>query len=311
MMATYNGAHYLEEQIDSILAQKDVDVTLLIGDDLSTDETAAICHRYEARDKRVRFKVNAERLGVGLNFMRMVYEASGDYDFYAFSDQDDVWLENKLVVAVRTIEKSLADGHIRSVEGFGYPALYCSDLCNVDADLSNPRKELQELSPDAELRATPLIRNYYSGCTMVFNRDFLNLARRYRYDNLSRIHDAFSYCLAYYCGTAVVDSDNALILRRISGSNVEGEVTLNRDYKKASPSRVLEKSERKMTAFAKMLLDDFGDLMSDGDRRLIESFCSYGDSLSSRIQWALSRDYQCLSWRDSLLKRSKFLFKRY
>ena len=93
MMATYNGASYLQEQVDSALGQKDVEVTLRICDDRSTDGTFALCERIAQNDPRVVPTQNEKNLGVGLNFMQMVYDdASLGYDYYAFCDQDDIWL---------------------------------------------------------------------------------------------------------------------------------------------------------------------------------------------------------------------------
>ena len=136
LMATYNGERYLREQVDSILSQKDVDVTLLITDDCSTDGSYEIAQKYAESDPRVISKRNEANVGVGMNFLNMLYGAEpGQYDYVAFSDQDDVWLDDKLAVACRAIADEAAKPDAKRVDPFGIPVLYCSDLLNVDIDL--------------------------------------------------------------------------------------------------------------------------------------------------------------------------------
>ena len=96
VLSTYNGAKFLAEQIESIQKQTFTDWQLLIRDDGSTDETPQIIKQFVAADKRIKF-INAdkrENFGVIKNFFTLVkFEAA---DYYFFSDQDDVWLPNKM-----------------------------------------------------------------------------------------------------------------------------------------------------------------------------------------------------------------------
>lgn len=96
VLSTYNGAKFLAEQIESIQKQTFTDWQLLIRDDGSTDETPQIIKQFVAADKRIKF-INAdkrENFGVIKNFFTLVkFEAA---DYYFFSDQDDVWLPDKM-----------------------------------------------------------------------------------------------------------------------------------------------------------------------------------------------------------------------
>ena len=91
-MATYNGEQYINEQIDSILAQLDTTDELIISDDHSTDKTREIVNAYE--DGRIKFIVNNGKPGFVCNFENALIQSSGDIIF--LSDQDDVWLPNKI-----------------------------------------------------------------------------------------------------------------------------------------------------------------------------------------------------------------------
>ena len=293
-------------QVDSILAQQGVQVSLRACDDLSDDDSYEILCNYASRFENVKVSQNMCRLGVGSNFMQMVYEADANqFDYFAFSDQDDVWLPEKLAVAVETIAST--DG--RKVPSIGMPVLYCSDLLNVDEQLKNPEPELEALAEDGR-QASPLVRNRYSGCTMVFNRGQLLLMQAFHPDSLPRIHDAWAYLIAFYCGNVVVDRDHALILRRITGANQEGATVPGKDVKNASVAKIISPSDRRLTAAAGLLLRGYVRYMDEGTRNLIESFCMYRKNLLYRMRWVFSSSYESLSWLDTLLVRIKFLIGR-
>ena len=94
LMSTYNGEQFIREQLESICSQNGVNVTLLIRDDGSKDNTLSILKSFEEKIP-MRVITDGENLGPGNSFMELVYQA-GDFDFYAFSDQDDIWKNNKL-----------------------------------------------------------------------------------------------------------------------------------------------------------------------------------------------------------------------
>lgn len=94
-MATYNGARFLEQQLDSLAAQELLPVELVIGDDGSTDATEDIVRNFAARAPfPVHFEREASSLGYGENFIRTALRCTGDW--IAFCDQDDVWAPEKL-----------------------------------------------------------------------------------------------------------------------------------------------------------------------------------------------------------------------
>ena len=111
-LATYNGARFLSEQLESLRAQTMQPLELVIGDDRSSDDTAAIVAAF-ARTVPfpVRFAVNAERLHFGGNFLAAAARCEGRY--IAFCDQDDIWLPEKLERCVDAMEKAdaLICGH--------------------------------------------------------------------------------------------------------------------------------------------------------------------------------------------------------
>ncbi|MBR4145092.1 MAG: glycosyltransferase, partial [Lachnospiraceae bacterium] len=108
LLCTYNGEKYLCTQLDSILKQKDVNVTLFVRDDGSSDETCNILNRYKTQypDKVILVENVNKNLGPGLGFMKLFFKVFKEYkrfSFYAFADQDDIWLDNKLYEGIKKI----------------------------------------------------------------------------------------------------------------------------------------------------------------------------------------------------------------
>ena len=157
LMSTYNGAKYLREQIDSILFQKGVEVTLYIRDDGSSDGTIDIVKEYAQKYQNIIWTMG-KNVGVGNSFMQLIYDCPDDYDYYAFSDQDDIWLEDKLKVAIDSIKQR------------DTPALYASNQMLVDENgtqisLRYPNDYDMQNSVEAQFQI-----NRISGCTFVFNK---------------------------------------------------------------------------------------------------------------------------------------------
>lgn len=98
LMATYNGLKYLEPQISSILSQTGVSVDIFIGDDYSTDGTYEFLLEHYSCVKNVFILDRVRKHGcAGKNFYSLMDRVCfSDYNFVAFSDQDDIWYEDKL-----------------------------------------------------------------------------------------------------------------------------------------------------------------------------------------------------------------------
>lgn len=312
LMATYNGEEFVGQQIESILDQKGVNITLRICDDCSNDSTFEICRNLQEEDNRIVATQNKVNLGVANNFMQMIYEADiSKYDVVAFSDQDDVWLPNKLMLAAESIERVECDPGSKSIEGVGVPVLYCSDLQNVDIKLNNPVRELRGWKLDLSKRANPLLRNWYSGCTMVMNVAMGELLQSCKYKEFPRMHDAWCAMVAYYSGNFVFDRSNAPIFRRITGQNTIGKQTVNKDLREASFKHLKREAPLNARESAINLLDGYEKYMSEKDAKLIQSFVDSQRSPLGRIKWALSNNYSMPSILGTLLIRLKFLCARF
>ena len=157
-MATYNGQKYIKEQIDSILCQLSDEDELVVSDDHSTDETSRIIESYN--DKRIRMFENELTKGVTHNFENALNHSKGD--IIMFSDQDDVWLPNK----VKELSAFLNEND--------YDVVTCN--CSLtDSDLNITREQYYtDESPIDRSVWGNLKKDLWLGACMAFKRDILN-----------------------------------------------------------------------------------------------------------------------------------------
>ena len=120
LLAAYNGMRWIEEQIASILGQSAVDVTIHISVDPSTDGTESWCAAYAAEHPKVVLLPSAGVFGgASRNFFRLIRDVDFEvYDYIAFSDQDDIWQENKLERAIEVLQRHEVDAYSSNVTAF-------------------------------------------------------------------------------------------------------------------------------------------------------------------------------------------------
>ena len=120
LLASYNGAKYIKEQITSILNQKEVDITIFVSDDLSTDGTINYLQDiYKDEKKLVYLEANQKFGGAAKNFYRLIKDVDfSDFDFISLADQDDIWYEDKLIRAIKNIEEKQIDAYSSNVLAF-------------------------------------------------------------------------------------------------------------------------------------------------------------------------------------------------
>lgn len=164
-IATYNGAKYLEKQLDSILSQSLAPTEIVISDDASDDGTQKILESYQSKGL-LRFCVNKRRVGYVGNFQRAVAMANKCH-YIALSDQDDIWLFRKLEGAMDVM---------LNLEGGNKPAMVYSDLILVDENGRVLNKSFRnELGQDGYQHClhTLLFGGFVNGCTMLMNPEMV------------------------------------------------------------------------------------------------------------------------------------------
>ena len=153
LLAAYNGLDYIEDQIESILLQKSLSVELFISIDKSDDETLLKCKTFASNNQNVHVLAYGERFGgAAKNFFRLFRDVSfSGFDYVSLADQDDIWDDDKLIQAIKTIESEKVDAYSGNVRAF-WP-----DGRELLIDKAQPQREFDFLFEAAG-----------PGCTYVF-----------------------------------------------------------------------------------------------------------------------------------------------
>lgn len=212
IMSTYNGEEYIAEQIKSIFNQKDCDIKLLVRDDGSTDSTVSII---ENMKKKYPIKViNGKNLKPAKSFLKALRLSDTDVDYYAFSDQDDVWKDEKISRAINKIKHEENNNMI----------LYTGNLCAVDKKLNVLKQQLLPESIDFDYKILISHSSKLFGCTMVFNKNL----RNYICNNSSSdaiMHDLWLGILASLKGKIIYDSLPFIYYRQHDDNQVGSQLT--------------------------------------------------------------------------------------
>ena len=215
LMATHNGATYIDEQLSTIRSQVGVKVHLVVHDDSSTDETVEKINQFGASHPDFDYSIAVNVPGTGaaaLNFFTLIASADiGSAQFVALSDQDDVWLPNKLK---RAIEVMMTEG----------TDAYASNLVAWDI-MEGKYWTIFKSSP--QRMYDYLFQSASAGCTYVLTRNTFDLVKEHIKNSLvspprSCSHDYFIYALTRAKGATWSIDNEAHILYRQHDHNVFG-----------------------------------------------------------------------------------------
>lgn len=284
-MATYNGEKFLAQQIESIQKQTFKEWNLLIRDDGSSDKTCDIIRNFTAKDSRIRFINENEHhnLGVIKSFFTLVnYEVA---DFYFFSDQDDVWLPEKLSVSLEAAKHKASD----------VPLLVYTDLKVVNQELNILQDSMiRAQSHHANTTLLPeLTENTVTGGTMMINHA---LAEKWFTPNDILMHDWFLALLAASLGE-IIYLDLPTQLYRQHDNNVLGARTMDKRFKilREGPKsiftrywKLIHDSQKQ----ASLIVDKYGDIMTATDLELIKCFIKIDKQpFMTRLRWLWKYGY--------------------
>jgi len=275
LMSTYNGEEFLREQIESILHQRDVDIQLLVRDDGSNDSTIDILSEYESKGLLNYYK--GENLKPAKSFLDLLNH-SDDSDYYAFSDQDDFWKEEKIATAVESLKDYTAE-----------PALYFSRTMLAD----------RQLQPIGSVKINPkltfgesLVYEFIGGCTMVFNKKLRNIVNRYNPEYVA-MHDVWIYCVALAVGSKIVFDETPHILYRQHGDNVIGQGYGKIESWKRRIKRILIDNEQSRYRKACEIKRGFYDIMPEENKSLINDFIDSKHNIKKRMALLHDKRLEC------------------
>jgi len=286
LMATYNGEKYLPEQIDSILAQKDVDIFIKVSDDRSTDNTQKILQCYKEKFSNFDYQINEKNKGFAYNFLDLYFSANDfDFDYCAFADQDDFWLENKMIEAIKLIDKN------DSEKG----CFYCSNLKLADENL----KEYGMQEDKSVLRGKKysfLVANIATGCTTVINRKFYNQSLKYRPEHIA-LHDYWLFLVAVFTANYVYDFNGYILYRQHSNNQIGS----NKKFFTKFKWQHFMHPKYSTTTLLKELIKGYESELDPVDLKYIKTAAFYRDGFGKKMKLLFSHKIR--------RRKYNFLFK--
>lgn len=120
LLTAYNGARWLNEQLETIRSQVGIQLDIFVSVDLSDDNTYELFQKQAVADSRIHLLAYGERFGgAAPNFYRLISEVNiSDYDFVSFADQDDIWHSDKIKRACDVLRTGGADVYASNVTAF-------------------------------------------------------------------------------------------------------------------------------------------------------------------------------------------------
>ena len=271
LLSTYNGELYLDEQLESLIRQEGVDIHILVRDDGSKDTTGDIVRRWQTTHPSIIDFVQGENVGFAMSFTHLLQEAVNRYptvEYFAFCDQDDVWLPKKMQKNVKKLEKEAKD----------IPVAYCSNTCLVDSNLRFMRMGWKK--GEAHLtKERALIQSFAIGCTMVFNRRAVDVYVSHL-PEVIKVHDFLMYQLCMFLGKVIYD-ENSYILYRQHGNNQIGKPGFWKRWQRRWASGNYKKHTLELQNYR--FLKAYKDLLSVDDIGLISQIAFYQRSLFTKL----------------------------
>ena len=219
-MSTYNGQQFLAEQLQSIEQQAHRNWRVLLSDDGSSDDTLLIAKQFQQQWGNDRLLIRqGPKQGFCLNFLSMACDPIIKADYYAFSDQDDVWMADKLARALAYFE---------SVSEPSLPRVYCGRTQNVDEQLNSLGYSPLFALPRSFRNA--LVQSIAGGNTMVFNQAAKELIEQAGFLKVVS-HDWWLYQLIKGAGGVVFyDPEPSILYRQHANGLVGANLSIGARY---------------------------------------------------------------------------------
>lgn len=252
LMATYNGEKYLVEQLDSIINQTNQNWNLLIRDDNSTDRTLEIIQNYEKKDNRIKIlKDNKGNLGIVRNFEELLKNSQSE--FIMFSDQDDIWVENKLDMYLKMIKKF-------RLKNF---------LIHSDAILfnKNKKKVLKQTFIFRKAKRSGLENiffNYFvQGATILISKEIKNFILPFPKEVY--LHDRYIHLISELFFQRIFINQPLIYYRQHSNNQIGAKNTL----KELLSKKYFDERDYKLI---KTIYNNYIHILSDDKKKLIEEY---------------------------------------
>lgn len=294
LMSSYNGEKYIEQQIDSVLAQEcEAEISLIVRDDGSTDATREILQRYQDQGKLRWY--TGENLRPAKSFLHLAANC-GIYDFYAFCDQDDYWHPNKLQCNLNLLKDAKG------------PAMALANARLVDGELQPLGRNVYATPPKMDFYSS-LCGGGFLGCTIMMNDALAALIRNYPTPKSLIMHDSYVAILCtLYDGEIFFDPAPRMDYRQ-HGNNVIGSQWKKRSALKDRMRRIFKKPKNSLADMAQSIVDQNPQNMNAEKYSFLLQVAGYRKNFFTALRLACSGKPRYNSRNMALTLRLATLFR--
>lgn len=281
LMAVYNNADYIADQLQSLMEQTYPHFHLIVRDDCSSDRSIEIIEEFQTcYPGKITLIKGKENLGARGNFAALMHKVKADY--MMFCDADDVWLPNKIEESLELMQKNEA------IHGKKTPLLIHSDLKVVNKELRilNPSFwNYSKLNPNLAKHLNRLLpQNVITGCTMLINKSLLQLAMPIPQETI--MHDWWIGLVAATFGQIDYLRKPTMLYRQhgkndVGAKNWRNAATYWSHFKKAmQPRGNKEMKQRLAKTFrqAAIFSDRYGMQLDIQKRRIVDDYAMLAHS---------------------------------
>lgn len=275
LMSTYNGEKYIREQIDSVLAQKGCRVQLFVRDDGSSDQTIEILQKYQEAGMLIYY--TGENMKPAKSFLDLLYNAPGA-EYYAFCDQDDIWMPEKLIEAIGMLQKrkNISSNNI---------LMYFSNLIDVDANKILLKEKHLESHVYTDFQSVLVRCSWIFGCTQVFSYELKELVKNSYHPKEQPMHDVWVGMICAMYGEIVYD-DRAFIHYRQHAQNVVGAQLSFKAKLHSRWERLISGNEISIATNAKSLLKIATEKeISDDKIKILHLVANYKNNIYTKLRY--------------------------
>lgn len=293
LLSSYNGENYIETQIESILAQQcPCPIDLWVRDDGSTDRTTDILQRYAEAGKLQWY--TGQNLLSAKSFLSLLKHCQG-YDYYAFADQDDYWMPDKLNRGIQALSDQTG------------PALYFANAELVDCQLNSLGRNVYKRSPKLDFETLSCAGGIL-GCTIVFNKALAEKVQKQELPTAVPMHDFYVSILCLAFGGKISFDPAAYIKYRQHGNNVVGVPSGLMATIKSRIKDISTKEKVSISQQAEQILNLYKPELPDAKIRWLTKIQKYNDSVINRFFLATSLRTRYMNWNMALKLRLSILF---
>lgn len=296
LLSTFNGERFLHEQLDSFLCQKcHCNTSILIRDDGSTDGTWNILKKY--RDKYGFKIVKGKNIGVNRSIYELFNLSDKSCDYYALSDQDDVWLPNKLSMALQSLQSSSERR----------PMLFASCSQVVTETLEPLGKTIIPKKGVGFYNA--MAQNVTPGHTQVFNRKLMECLKLGRSDDI-HVVDWWIYLIASGMGQVIFNNE-CTVLHRQHGDNAVGyELSfLKQLFKRLK--RIHTRDANTISRQLKSFYNIYGNNLNPEYHMEIQAYLDNLTTLPKRLSYAVKTKIYRQTEIETLLFKCLYIMGKY